>query len=196
LLILIGTSTDLQLLTIVSRCQVVHFAPLPEALVAELLRGQGIQDAALVSRVARLSGGSPGLARALADPELWKFRRNLVLGLTTAQVDSVGLAEAWWKFVGEAGKETAAQRQRASLVLRLVIDFLHDALRLKLGGKPQLADPQERHALETLAGRADEERLLGLLERALEASTQIERRNQLVLVLEALLDALREKLTV
>ena len=38
LLLLIGTSADLQLRTIVSRCQVVRFAPLPEPLVAELLR--------------------------------------------------------------------------------------------------------------------------------------------------------------
>src|SRR5262249_10173872 len=39
-LILVGTSPDRQLTTIVSRCQVVRFAPLPEELVAELLRGE------------------------------------------------------------------------------------------------------------------------------------------------------------
>src|SRR5262249_22440720 len=67
-IILIGTSPDLQLPTILSRCQVVRFAPLPEPLVVELLQTQGIEDAALARRLARLGGGSPGQARALADP--------------------------------------------------------------------------------------------------------------------------------
>src|SRR6516164_3341001 len=57
-LILIGTRPDRQLPTIVSRCQVVRFAPLPQPLVAALLREQGVEDQALVERLARLSGGS------------------------------------------------------------------------------------------------------------------------------------------
>jgi len=36
-LILIGTSAELQLATIISRCQVIRFEPLPEALLAGLL---------------------------------------------------------------------------------------------------------------------------------------------------------------
>jgi len=190
LLLLIGTSADLQLRTVVSRCQAVRFAPLPEPLVAELLLTQGIEDPNLVSRLAHLSGGSPGQARLLADPALWAFRGILVRGLTEAQVDSVGLAKAWKEFVEEAGKESSAQRQRAALVLRLIIDFLHDSLRLKLGEMPRFADSQEIRALEVLGKRVDVEALLNLLERSLQANEQIDRRVQLVLVLEALMDAL------
>ncbi len=193
-LILVGTSPDRQLPTILSRCQVVRFAPLPEAVVADLLRAQGVDDAALVGRLARLSGGSPGQARALADPALWDFRRTFLQKLSTPPVDSVGLAKAWNEFVEEAGKESAAQRQRATLVLRLVIDFLNDALRLQTGGTPLLTEPDDVRALESLAKRVDVDRTLAILERCLQGDEQIDRRAQLTLILEALTDELGEKL--
>ncbi|HKI32761.1 MAG TPA: DNA polymerase III subunit delta' [Gemmataceae bacterium] len=193
-IILIGTSPERQLATILSRCQVVRFAPLPEPIVIDLLRAQGVEDAALVRRVARLSGGSPGQARALADPALWEFRRNFLRQLSAPQIDSVGLARAWNEFVEEAGKESAAQRQRATLVLRLVIDFLNDTLRVQLGEAPRLAEPDEVRTLETLANRLDADRTLATLERCLQGDTQIDRRVQLALILEALTDDLGERL--
>jgi DNA polymerase-3 subunit delta' len=194
-IILIGTSPDLQLPTILSRCQVVRFAPLPEPLVADLLRAQGIEDAALVRRLARLSGGSPGQARALADPALWDFRRTFLQKLTAPQIDSVGLGKALNKFVEEAGKESAAQRQRATLVLRLVIDFLNDALRVQLAGVPRLAEPDEMRTLEALANRVDVEKMLAILERCLQSDEHINRRAQRELALEALTDELGDKLS-
>jgi DNA polymerase-3 subunit delta' len=193
-LILIGTSPDRQLATILSRCQVVRFAPLPEPIVADLLRAQGVEDAALVGRLARLSGGSPGQARALADPALWEFRRDFLRQLSAPQIDSVGLARAWNEFVEQAGKESAAQRQRATLVLRLLIDFLNDALRVQLGEKPRLAEADELRTLETLAQRLDVDRTLATLERCLQGDAQIDRRVQLTLILEALTDDLGERL--
>jgi DNA polymerase-3 subunit delta' len=193
-LILIGTSADRQLPTIVSRCQVVRFAPLPEELVAELLRHQDIEDPKLIERVARLSGGSPGTARALAEPALWEFRRTLLQGLARPQPDSVALSKALASFVEEAGKESALQRTRASLVLKLLIDSLQDVLRLNLGGEPRLAEPEDLVSLQQLAKRMDPERLLEVLERCLEGDIHIDRRVQLVLLLEALLDALGQQL--
>jgi len=142
-ILLIGTSPDRQLLTILSRCQVVRFAPLPEPLVAERLRAQGVEDAALVGRLARLSGGSPGQARALADPALWEFRRSFLQKLSATPMDSVGLAKAWSEFVEEAGKESGAQRRRAALVLRLLIECFNEALQLQMGVPPRLADPAD-----------------------------------------------------
>jgi DNA polymerase-3 subunit delta' len=193
-LLLIGTSPDRYLSTIVSRCQVVRFTPLPESLVAEILQAQGVEDPLRRQRLARMSGGSPGQALALADPTLWQFRRTLIEGLTAPQVDSVGLARAWMAFVEEAGKETSLQRQRAGLVLRLILGFLNEALQLKVGKTPRLADPEEMRALEILAQRVDLDRLLAVLERCLEGDVHIDRRVQLVLALEALMDSLGENL--
>jgi DNA polymerase-3 subunit delta' len=193
-LILIGTHADRQLPTIVSRCQQVRFAPLPQPLVAELLRAQGLADPALVERLARLGGGSLGQALALADPALWEFRRQLLEGLARPRPDSVALARQWMEFIEEAGKEAALHRRRAALTLRLLIDFLGDALRLKVGEKPLLAEPEDLRPLQQLADRVEPEKLIELLERCLEGDAHIARRVQLVLVLEALLDTLGQKL--
>lgn len=188
--ILVGSSSERQLPTIVSRCQVVRFAPLPESVVADLLRVQELSDPALVPRLARLSGGSPGEALALADPALWEFRHRLLQELFGPKPDTVGLARAWMQFVEEVGKESGPQRRRAAVMLRLLIGFLEDALALSCEGTPRLADPEDRPLLQGVAGRVEPDRLVTLLERCLEADTQIERYAQLVLVLEALLDAL------
>lgn len=189
-LLLIGTSADRQLPTIRSRCQVVRFAPLPPALVGELLRAKEVESPALVERLVRLSVGSPGQALELADPELWDFRASLLKGLTQPKPDSVALAKQWAGFVEEAGKESALQRRRAALALRLLIDLLDDALRLGIGGDARVAEAGEVSALQELAKRAGPDKLLELLERCLEADTHIDRRVQLVLVLEGLLDSL------
>ena len=193
-LILVGSSPERQLPTIVSRCQVVRFAPLPEELVADILRSQELPEPALIDRLARLSGGSPGQALALADPALWEFRRTLLEGLARPRPDSVALGRSLTRFVEEAGKDSAAQRRRAALVLRLLVEFFDDVLRLRLGGTPRLAEGDDRRALQTLAERLEPEQLLEVLERCLEGDAQIDRRVQLVLVLEALLDALGQRL--
>jgi DNA polymerase-3 subunit delta' len=193
-LILIGTRPDLQLPTIVSRCQVVRFAPLPRDVIADLLREQNVGEAAQVDRLARLSGGSLGQAQALADPALWDFRRKLLEGLASPEPDTVALARSWMRFVEEAGKESAMQRRRATLGVRLLIDALNDALRLRLGAPPLSAEPAEMGLLQRLGERTDPDELIELLERCLEGDRHIDRRVQLVLVLEGLLDALGHKL--
>lgn len=194
LLILVGTSRERQLPTVVSRCQVVRFAPLKDDLVGELLEAQGVSDPAMRARLVRLAGGSPGLALTLADPGLWQMRGKLIAGLTGRPVDSVDLAKEWAAFVEEAGKESAAQRARAQLVLRLVIDFFNDVLAVAAGSPPRRTGPEDATAVRALAGRLDEERVVGLLERCLEADQQIGWRVQLVLVLESLLDAMAQRL--
>jgi DNA polymerase-3 subunit delta' len=191
LFILVGTSPERQLPTIVSRCQVIRFAPLPEALVADILQQQGVSDPQMLSRLVRLARGSPGQAMALAEAELWEFRKILVEGLLLQpRPDTVSLARRWLEFVEEAGKESSTQRRRAVAVLRLLIEFFADALAVSLGGSPRLGDQQEMGLLQKLAQRVDPDRLTHVLERCLEADIQAGRYIQLVLVLEALLDTL------
>jgi hypothetical protein len=76
----------------------------------------------------------------------------------------------------------------------MVIDFLQDALAVSLGGQARRTGPEDEPALKALAAKVGPERLLELAERCLAADEQVERRVQLVLVLEALLDALAQKL--
>ncbi len=187
--ILVGTSSERQLPTIVSRCQVVRFAPLPETLVADILRSHELPDPAMIPRLAGLSGGSPGQALALADPDLWAFRAKLLQELIQPRANTPALAREWMEFVEEAGKDSGPQRRRAGLVLRLLVLFLEDALAISLGGEPRLAEPADLVLLRDLGARTTPEQILAMLERCLEADTHLERYAQLVLVIERLLDA-------
>lgn len=194
LLILIGTDPDRQLPTIVSRCHLIRFAPLPSVLIRELLQEQLIADAALVERLARMSGGSLGQALALADPALWEFRKTLLQALTRPRFDSVAMGQAWTRFVEEAGKESALQRRRAALTLRFLIDLLHATLRIGLGASPENVEAEEVPPLRELAARMHVTQLLDTIDRCNEAAVQIDRRVQLVLILEALTDALVQRM--
>jgi DNA polymerase-3 subunit delta' len=189
-LVLIGTSPDRQLATIVSRCQVIPFRPLPATVVNDLLRAQGVEDARLRDNLVRLSLGSPGLARTLADPALWAFRSQLLEALCRLPFDSLSLGKQWMEVVEGAGKESAAQRHRSGLILRLLIDSLSDALSLSQGGEAYRSGPAEQARLRALANQAGTQRLLECLERCLEADVQSDRRVPLALLVEGMLDAL------
>jgi DNA polymerase-3 subunit delta' len=201
-LVLITCNLDRQLPTIISRCQVIRFAPLPLPQVEEMLRalknedGQPAVPSAMVPRLVRLSGGSPGIALALADPALWEFRRLLLAGLTRPPVKSVELAKAWMEFAEGAGKEGPAQRKRSRLVLQLLIDFLSDVLALQAGQPPRRTEEEDRPLLQAMVGLTSTERTVELLERCMETDRQIARYVPLVLCLEALLDALAQALQV
>ena len=77
LLLLIGTGTDRQLQTILSRCQVVRFAPLSDADVTAILEERGVEDAGKRERLARLGAGSASRALALDDEGIWQVRQKL-----------------------------------------------------------------------------------------------------------------------
>src|SRR5262249_46073641 len=105
-LILIGTSVEVQLQTIVSRCQVVRFAPLSASAVAELRREQGVaRDADDAGRRAALGDGSLRRALGLADAGLERFRRALIDELATDHgFDPPALTRRVLDHVKQAGK--------------------------------------------------------------------------------------------
>lgn len=100
LLLLCTASASAMLETVLSRCFVVRFSPVPEEELAEALRGRGLaeEDA---RRIARLSDGYPGraleysgeaselpdlarrlLRREAAAPEVWKVLQTEAEALT------------------------------------------------------------------------------------------------------------------
>ena len=188
LLILLATGTDRQLPTILSRCQVVRFAPLGPADLDAVLAEQGIDDPARRERLGRLAGGSAGQALALGDDAIWEVRRKLVEGLTSSRPNFAALAKAWQHFYEEAGKDTAAQRLRVSLVIRLLVEALRRALRRALGADVSGLDPAEEPRLRAFAERLGPDRLLELIDRCVEADYHVERRVQLILVIESVLE--------
>ncbi|MFO0809561.1 MAG: DNA polymerase III subunit delta' [Gemmataceae bacterium] len=182
LLILVGTSSDTQLATIRSRCQVIPFAPLPTSIVEDLLRTSGDIDSDDAARLARLSDGSPGLARELADANLWAFREHFFAELAKPKPDAPGLSREFHSLIEEAGKDSGAQRRRASLVLSLLLDGLREGL-------TRCVDGQATSDIDAVAKRLGEDGLMRRIERCLDAERHVERRVQLSLAIEGLVDS-------
>ncbi len=189
LLLLIGTSTDRQLPTILSRCQLVRFAPLAQADVSAILAAHGIDDATKRDRLARLGAGSAGRALALDDDSIWQVRQKLVEGLTGARASFQPLAETWAKFHEDAGKDKgAAQRMRASVVLQFLIEAVGHALKLSLGAAVPGLGAAEAARLRAFAERVGTDGLMELLDQCVEADFHVERRVQLILIVESVVE--------
>jgi DNA polymerase III subunit delta' len=183
-----GVSPDGQLQTILSRCQTIPFQPIKADVLRQVLIDRGVSDPERLDRLGRVAGGSVGQALALDDEELWNFRKTLLAALIAEKVDAFALALAWNQFVEEAGKDAGVKRRRASLVIRLLIGMLQDALRLSQGLSALVADPSETSNLKSLAERLGPEKLIQWADRAMEADIQIDRKVQLELIVEAFAD--------
>jgi len=81
--ILLTSQPDALLPTILSRVQRVRFAPLPEALVVELLVARGVTKET-AERVAPLAGGSMEIALSLCDEEETEAREAFVTSALAA----------------------------------------------------------------------------------------------------------------
>lgn len=187
-LILIGTSAEVQLQTIVSRCQVVRFDPLPAEDVAALLLEQGMaRDAADAERLAALGDGSLRRALDLADDALGRFRRAMIDELAADHgFDPPALAHRVLEHVKQSGKESVDQRRRATLLVGELARFFRGVLWQTAGLEPPAADPGDRRAAEAIAARLEPEDVLVLADRCLEAEYQIDRRLAMNLILESL----------
>lgn len=179
LLILIGSSPEKQLPTIRSRCQVIPFAPLAMADVEVLLRTSDDIDAVQASQLALRCDGSPGLAREMAEAGLWSFRDQFFAELAKPAPDAPRIAREFARLVDAAGKEPGAQRRRASLILSLLLNGLREAL----------ADCSSGLPTDVVARRLGPDVLMRRIERCLEADFHVDRRVQLSLALEALVDS-------
>jgi DNA polymerase-3 subunit delta' len=188
ILILIATGTDRQLPTILSRCQVVRFNPLAAADLDAILVEKGVSDPKLRSRLVTLSRGSVARALALNSEEVWKFREDLLAGMTAERPDFTKLAKLCLEFVEGAGKESLGQRHRASVAVGFLIDCLRQALRLLVEASVTGIEPEESRKLQNFAMRIGPDRVIELIEKCVEADYRIERRVQLILVIESLLE--------
>jgi DNA polymerase-3 subunit delta' len=193
LLLLLATSLERQLPTILSRCQVVHFAPLTPDDMRAVLKEQGVEESKL-DRLIAVGGGSVSQALALNDEAFDEVRRQLVEGITSPRPSFKGLAETWNRFNEEAGKETAAQRVRATLVLRLLIETIRQAMRLSVGAETPGLERGEAERLRAFAEQLGPDRLVELIDRCLEAEVHVKRYVQLVLVVESVLEPLTRQI--
>jgi DNA polymerase-3 subunit delta' len=188
-LILIGTSAELQLETIVSRCQVVRFDPLSEADVAAVLLERGIaRDEADAARLAALSEGSVERAIGMGDQELERFRRELIDELAADHgFEPPVLAHRMHAHIKKARKESVEQRRLATLLVGELARVFRGTLWQTAGLAPPCPDAADREAVHSLATRLEPEDVLVLADRCLQAEYHIERRLYMPLVLESLM---------
>jgi DNA polymerase-3 subunit delta' len=196
-MILIGTSADRQLPTIRSRSQIIRFSALPEEVVASLAMAEGIaSDPEDAQRLAAYSEGSIARAHELADPELWKFRRELLGRLSQPRLDSIGVAKAVLAAVEEAGKEAPLRRARARQIVNFAADFYRQLMRC-LAGAAQTGDPELTRLVEsaakvwaTEAGSASDETAAACVDRCLDALAHIDRNANQAIWIECWIDDL------
>ncbi len=187
-LILIGTTPEVQLETIISRCQVVRFDPLSDTDVAATLLEHGLAaDSKEASNLAALSEGSMSRALGLADASLAAFRRGLIDEVAAEHgFQSPALAHRLLAFVKQAGKESVDQRRRASLLVGELARYFRGVLWQTAGLEPPCPDPADRAAAERLATRLEPEEVMLLAERCIQADYQIQRKLYMPLILESL----------
>ncbi len=188
-LILIGTSAETQLDTIISRCRVLRFDPLPEADLAQVLLEQSVtEDPAEAARLAHLAEGSVARARGLADATLDGFRRAMIDEISDPRgFDAPALAVRLATFSKEAGKESIDQRERARLLIGELARFFRGCLWQTAGAEPPTPDPADLRAIQTLAERLEPEDVFLLADRCLEADYHVGRKINLGLILDALM---------
>ena len=187
-LILVGTSAEGQLDTILSRCRVVRFDPLGESELAGVLLEQGFAETEdEARRLARLGEGSVARALGLADPTLIDFRRGIFDEIASPRgFDAPALARRIEEFINKAGKEAGAKRVRARLVFGELIRLFRATFRLGAGLEPIAPDPDDRRAAASLAAKLEPEAALALAERCLEAEYHIRRNLYMPLILDDL----------
>jgi DNA polymerase-3 subunit delta' len=188
-LILVGTSPELQIDTIRSRCRVVNFAPLSEHDLIAVLTEQGIAaDAGEAARLAKEGEGSVSRAKGLADQALARFRRDMIDEVArTDGFDAPGLARKLKGFVEEAGKEAGPRRRRAALLIGELARFFRGVLWQTAGLEPPAPDPDDRKAARALAERLEPEDVFVLADRCMVADYQVQRMANIPLLLDALL---------
>ncbi len=187
LLILIATSPELILPTILSRCQQLVFRPLSAEVIERiLLEQQLVEDVAEARRCARLAEGSVSDAIRLASPQVQKLRMLLLEALSQQPLEAADLLAAVDEALQSAGSAASARREAAAVLLRTALAVLRSAVRVAVGAAPaEAADEREQRVVAMLASQVGLEPLLTMIERTVTAQQQNERRAHVVILLEA-----------
>jgi DNA polymerase-3 subunit delta' len=157
LIILLGSSEQRQLSTIVSRSQIVRFEPLSTEQVATIMANQNLETAIPVAELAAAAQGSIARAIALAEEEVYQFRVTLINALASLDPGRDNFGKEIVAFVEAAGKDTAKRRARLHMAGDFSIEFFELVLRAALGHQSddQLSiTPLVSQAIERLAGDA------------------------------------------
>ena len=128
LLILLGSSEQKQLSTIVSRSQIVRFDPLTTSQVAEVLNSLELETSTPLEELAAAADGSIARAVALSEDEVFQFRTTLIEALASLDPGRNNFGKEIVGFVESAGKDSAKRRARLGMVGDFAIEFFERIL--------------------------------------------------------------------
>ena len=187
-LILVGTAAEVQLETILSRCRVMRFDPLPVTDLVEILTEKGlVENREAAEALASRAEGSVSRAEGLAGPELGPFRRAMIDELALARgFDPNRFARRLSGFTEEAGKESAPKRDRARVLIGELAQFFRGVLWQTASVEAASADDADRAAIDSVARRLEPEDVFVLADRCIEADFQVRRNANRLLVFESL----------
>lgn len=144
-IVLISTSIQRQLPTILSRCQIIRFDPLGTEEVKELLRRSGEFDENIdLEEAARLSGGSIDSARIWLEGEAKSFRDHWLELLAQPKLTPQERMQVAQAFVDSAGKERRDRIPRLRLAIQLTVDFYRAVMKRQLGQNAETDSVTER----------------------------------------------------
>jgi DNA polymerase-3 subunit delta' len=170
--VLLGTSRNRQLPTILSRAQLVRFHPLSVETAQHIALAEGLAaNEMAAAQLAHQSDGSIARMRELADPRLTVVRDKLIAAWQSGEWEVERLSHEVNELIAGAGTEADARRRQFRQLLALVGEALRGMLRSQSSSSPAA------------------EATLAALDRCLQAEEQLDRNaNQNTLVESLLVD--------
>jgi DNA polymerase-3 subunit delta' len=179
-LLLLASTTDALLPTIVSRCQIVPLRPLPAALVQQALQERWGVEEERAQLLAHLSGGRMGWAvQAASDPSPLQRRQQYLdelVGLLRAS-----LVERF-RYAASLSRSPEAVQE----VLHLATGWWRDVMLLAGGADGPLTNLDRREQLEEQAAWLGVRRAAALIEATQAAGDRLRRNANPLLTLEVL----------
>lgn len=187
ILILTAHSSSSLLATIVSRCQVIPFFPLPYGDVVDMLMAEGGVGMEQAAGLAAVTDGSIGKALFFVQADLLAFRTRLVQAFTEPVADEASEIE----MVFDLAKEAAGLKENLGELLYLLKVWLRDLMILQLGlPESRVMSRDIVHLLGPGTGRWNIDALSGKLRMIERAGKRLARNCNRELVCEVLFFAM------
>jgi len=180
---LIGISLERQLETIISRCQKIAFFGLSSSEILQVINAKELVDEGGLGKIPKNCNGSVSRALLLTNPEFSLMQDAFFAELILPAPDSIKLVKMVMDFLEAAGKESSSQRVRAKWLVYETLTWLRDQF-LPRSGK------EEGTSRFRLSFGDNPSRIVLMMDFCFQAEFQIERRVQLILLIQNWIDQL------
>ncbi len=132
IIILIANSMTSIKDTIISRCQIVRFHPIPTHIIENQLTDKSDADANNIGWISRFSNGSLGNALHLLNDDYYDINNDIVTRMTEPDMDNLVFAVEVIDSYLSAGDSLEEKRQILKSILHCILQFYRDLLIIKI----------------------------------------------------------------